>query len=135
MNIKRLTISSLACFAFIFVFNYFYHHVMMGEMYQATSHLWRAESEMGRFFPFALLSQLLTAVIIAMIYLKADCDQGFKGGVAYGTVIGAFLAVLYTDMYPYMPIPNDIALLWGLSGILIGLGCGVILAFLKQKVK
>jgi hypothetical protein len=46
MNIRRLLISIFSCFAFVFVYEFVFHGILLKSMYQATIEAWHPESEM-----------------------------------------------------------------------------------------
>jgi hypothetical protein len=57
MNTKRLLISIISCFVFVFVYEFVFHGILLKSMYQATIEAWRPESEMMQYMPFAAFSQ------------------------------------------------------------------------------
>lgn len=133
VNIKRFSLSLICGFVFIFAFDFLVHGNLLMDMYEDTAHLWRGEDEMRTYFPFMLLSQFLLAFITAMIFTRHFEEKGIKEGVRYGVLIGIFMAIMMSSSYAWMPIPGALAIAWGVSGFLLGIGLGVIYALTYKK--
>lgn len=126
MNIKRYVLSVIVAFAFLFAFEYVWHTQVLMNDYEATRSLWRAEDQMFALFHWSLITQALTAMIISFIFTLNYEGKGILEGIRFGGIFGFLLGILMFGMYPYMPIPFNLALMWFVGGLLQGLGIGII---------
>ena len=61
VNMKRLILSVIAMFVFIFASDFVIHSLLLGKTYKELAHLWRPEAELVSFMPWMMLGQLLIA--------------------------------------------------------------------------
>ena len=66
------------------------------------------------------------------LYIRCWCCGKYKGvgdGARYGAIIGLFFAIPQAyDSYVIYPIPYHLALKWFLSGMVISIICGIVVA-------
>lgn len=127
MNTKRLLISIFSCFAFVFVYEFVFHGVLLKSMYEATIEAWRPESEMMQYMPLAGFSQFLFATIFCIVFVKFCTDKSLTTGVQFGLFMGLFSGIVQFSYYPYMPITLSLALAWVAGSLLEGACLGFIL--------
>lgn len=133
MNIKRFIITVLVGFAFVFGFDALWHgHLLMGQ-YEQTASLWRSTEEMQSYFPYMMLGQFFTTLIIVTIYTRNHEGKGIGEGLRFGLLIGLLLGVLQGSSYAYMPITANIALMWLGGGVLLGLGLGLLCSLIYKS--
>jgi hypothetical protein len=128
MNIKRLSISIFSSFAFVFIYEFLFHGILLKSMYQATLKAWRPESEMMQYMPFATLSQFWFAAIFSLIFVKFCSDKSLQKSVKFGFFMGLFAGAIQFGYYPYMPITLSLAFAWVAGSLVEGICLGWILA-------
>ncbi len=128
MNKKRFVISVLAVFAFVFLFEWFFHGYLLKETYIKTASLWRTETEMHHLFPAMLLGQFLISLLFCYIFTKGYEGRGTAEGLRYGVLIGLLMSAPLFITYAVQPIPLSIIAAWilgtlieaSLAGMLLG---------------
>jgi predicted cobalt transporter CbtA len=134
VNIPRFVLSVILCFAFVLVFEAFWHGYFLQEAYQATAELWRGPEAMKEFFVYGLISQFLFSLLLAWLFtLKAE-NKGLPEGLRFGLYFGLFVGIMQFGIYPYLPIPLSLAAMWFLGSLIEGLGLGIVLG-LSYKPK
>ncbi len=128
MNIKRFLLSVLACFIFVFFFEWLFHGMILSGIYESTAQLWRTKEEMAGYMPWAIFSQMAFATIFAWIFTRNYEGKGLGEGVRYGLPMGLFIAVMQFGSYPYMPIPLTLASAWAAGAVVEGTSLGIILS-------
>jgi len=128
MNIKRFSLSILACFAFIFLFEWIFHGILLKDLYVSTADLWRTEEEMIQYFHWALFSQLWFVTAFAWVFTQCFENHGIKEGIRFGLGMGLVMGAMTFGFYPYMPIPIILALAWVVGSLLEGVLLGIILS-------
>jgi hypothetical protein len=128
MNTKRLLISIFSCFAFVFVYEFVFHGILLKSMYQATIEAWRPESEMMQYMPFAAFSQFWFATTFCLIFVKFCSNKSLQTGIQFGLFMGLFAGAIQFGYYPYMPITLSLALAWAVGSLVEGACLGFILA-------
>ena len=115
MNTKRLGLASLAVFAVIFILEGLIHGVLLADLYQQTSSIWRPQAEIQRLMWLMWLGYLILAPIFVFIYIKGyEANKGGVGqGVRYGLIIGILLSAPESlGWYTVLPIPGTLAFYW-----------------------
>lgn len=127
MNTKRCLISVVAVFAFVALYEWLVHGVLLMGMYEQTADIWRPKGEENMAFIF--LSQILFSVMIAFIFTRNYEGKGIGEGVRFGSYMGLLLASIQVGTYCYLPIPLALTLAWVVAEVLKGIGSGVVLSF------
>lgn len=133
MNKKRLLISIIAVFAFIFVSDFIIHGNLLKGIYQETASLWRPEAEMGTYMPYMLFAQLLMATFLCVIFTYGQENKGVMEGVRYGLMIGALGASCSFVWYAVAPIPQTLLWAWVVAGMTQSVISGVIVSLTYKK--
>ena len=55
VNMKRLILSVIVMFVFIFASDFVIHSLLLGKTYKELAHLWRPEAELVSFMPWMML--------------------------------------------------------------------------------
>jgi len=133
INCKRLAMSVVAVFAFIFVSDFIIHGQLLSGIYKETAALWRPESEMQSYMPWMIFAQLLMGTFLCLIFTYGQENKGIGEGVRYGLYIGAFSAAHSFVWYAVAPIPQT--LLWGWVGscLVQSMISGVIVSLIYKK--
>ncbi len=133
-------ISVVAVFVFLNLYGMLVHgHLLMAD-YQATANLWRTQEEMqtmciGWLAYYAVLSIILTcwfkksrsAFAACSTTSAPSCCPIKSGGLCFGLKLGLLMGTMMASSYLYMPIPGELAVKWFFTGLVEGLGIGVIL--------
>src|SRR4051812_40763357 len=112
MNTKRFVLSTLAVFGVLFVTDFMIHGVMLKGMYEQTPQIWRSESEMGRFFPFMLLSQLFFAAALTYVFPKGYERKGMGEGIRFGVCMSLLFGAHTFGMISYLPVSFALIAIW-----------------------
>ena len=131
MNTKRLTLSFVAVFVFVFLYDFAVHGQLLTELYEQTSNLWRPKGEHKMEFIFA--SQVLFSAMIAYIFTRNHENKGIRESVRFGLMIGLLIGATQIGTYCYMPIPLALTLSWTVAEIVKGLGAGIVLALVYKE--
>lgn len=118
VNTKRLWMTTVGVFAFIFVSDMIIHGWYMKDMYMATANLWRSEAEMSNFMGWMFAGQFLTAFFLSFIFTKGYEGKGWLEGARYGFLIGLFVVSQLLIQYAVSPLPLSLFLTWMWTGIL-----------------
>lgn len=132
VNVPRFLLAALAGFAFIYVYDYVLHVMILMDSYLETPQLWRSEEDMMAHGWWMYLTQFLTALITALIFTRNYEGKGIAEGLRYGAMIGALMGVIMAGSYAWMPISMALALSWLAGGFVMGLGLGVLYALLYR---
>jgi len=133
MNIKRFVISVLAVFAFVFVFDWFFHSYFLANDYMLTANVWRPKAVMEQFFPIMLLSQFAFAFMVSLIFTLNYEGRGIGEGLRFGIFVGLLVGVIMFSFYSYIPIPFALAASWFFGAVVQCVGMGVVLALTYRR--
>lgn len=131
VNLMRFSFCVLGGFAFLFLFDYIVHQILLMDLYEQTAQLWRAPEETS--FALMMLRNLILVKILALIFTRHYEEKGVGEGLRFGLLMGLLLALLMSSSYIWMPISLTLALGWAASGFLTGLGLGVIFSLIYRK--
>ncbi len=126
MNIKRFMIAAVCAFAFVFIYEFIVHGILLKEMYEQTAHIWRPQSEVN--MPIMLLSQLLFGLAVAFFYPIVGPDTDCKKAIPFGVGLGLVMAAPQIASFCYLPIPIKLSLLWMLTEFFKAFGTVFIVA-------
>lgn len=128
MNTKRLILSIVVLFVTLFATDFLIHGVWLKGAYKETAHLWRPEAEMGKFFPFLLLGQLLATVPFVVIWFQgAPAASTLGRSCLYGLTMGVYGQAMTCILYAVQPMPANIMLSWGAAGLAQAVLLGAVL--------
>jgi hypothetical protein len=126
MNKKRLLISIVSVAVFIIISDFVIHGKMLEGLYRETASLWRPESEM--LMGWMLLGQITIGVFFTIIFAKGYEGRGWKEGLRYGLLMGAFSVGPIFIQYSVSPIPCELALAWAATALVQSIISGIIVA-------
>ncbi len=133
MNTKRWIITSLVVFVAAVILDYLIHVVLLSGAYEATSHLWRSEQEMGSMMWMMWLSSLVWAFIFVYIFAKGYEGRGVMEGVRFGLLIGVFFSLpMALGSYASMPMPFSLAVGWFVYGVIETIILGILAALIYK---
>jgi len=109
---RHVFISIVAVFAFIFIFDWVFHTLLLESSYQATATLWRSKGEMTAHFPWLVAGQFGMAVFITLLYYGFVRDRRLGSGLSFGLVVGLFMASPFLINYAVTPYPLSLVISW-----------------------
>ena len=108
VNMKRLILSVIAMFVFIFASAFVIHSLLLGQTYKELAHLWRPEAELVSFMPWMMLGQLLIAKFYVLLFVRGYEGKGITEGLRFGLVfIGPYSVAPFLIQYaviPHLPV-------------------------------
>jgi len=134
MNTKRLVISLLAVFAFIFLSDMLIHGGILESAYKSTASLWRPEAEMQSYMVWMFMAQFLMSLAFVLIFPFGYQGKGWTEGIRFGFYVGLICASNVLIQYAVTPLTMNIALAWIAAGFFQAMCVGVICATLQRKL-
>ena|SRR3989338_7824624 len=132
MNMKKFAVTGVVVFVALWITEFVFHGMLMKDQYAATAQLWRPESEMGAYFPFMIIGQLVTAFLFTAIFIHGYKGKGAAEGVRYGILMGGFMAGFNLSMYAVAPWTPGLLLCWTVFGFVQSAFLGVICTFVYK---
>jgi len=126
MNMKRFMIAAVCAFAFVFIYEFIVHGILLKDMYNQTADIWRPQSEAN--MPIMLLSQVLFGLAVAFFYPIVGPDTDCKKAIPFGVGLGLVMAAPQIASFCYLPIPMKLSLLWMLTEFFKAFGTVFIVA-------
>ena len=120
--------ASSAVFIFIFFYEWIFHGVVLKETYLQTANLWRPESDMGSYFIWLTLGQILFSIIFSLFFLRGYENAGLAEGIKYGAMMGVFFCAPNLIFYAVQPLPGILVAQWCVGGLIEITLAGAILA-------
>ena len=80
MNITRYFIASIVVFAFFWGFGFFWHNIVLMDIYGQFASLWRTQEEMQTNLHWIALNYAALALIISFMFAHKFEDEGIKEG-------------------------------------------------------
>ena len=116
MSNKRFWWSVIAVWAVLWVTDFLFHGVWLGELYQQTAQYWRPRSEMMHYAPLMWVGNFIFAWAFVWIYSKGISkgnlwSQAFRYGLA---IIGVSKINALTATFASSPYPMEIIWKWAL---------------------
>ena len=138
MDFKRWLMATLGAFGVIAVADYVIHSVWLGEFYRMSAQWWRAPAEIQEMRGLMLVSEMLLAVLLTVIYSKgyeankAGLGQGFRYGVLVGLLLAVPSGLMKAVVYPY---PFQLVLNWMLGTFVEVTVVGIMIGYLYKPSK
>ena len=123
--IKRAISASYLIFLVWGAIDYLLHGLVLKSTYEASSHLWRGESETS--LPLIYLIVVILIFCFVSIYSLLITNKSLSNGIVYGALSGLATGVgVGFGTYIHMPVPLALAWGWCLGGWLKGVVAGAI---------
>ncbi len=134
---KKFLFTAIAIFAINFVFDWLVHGILLMDQYTATASLWRPEAEMAAMMPLCIAKHALMALVFATLFMAWKKQQSFgalgscscplRKGFCFGATIGLLLGINAASAYLWQPIPQSLAIAWGVAEtVKWGLAAGIV---------
>lgn len=128
MNIPRLILTIIVVAIVIYLFDFLYHGMMLGQSYKETADAWRPEAEMMKRIPLQATAYFVVAIGFCTVWAFGFGGKGIKCGAIYGFFVGVMMTGGTLLNFVFLPIPDQFLGPWALSGILASVLAGVVTA-------
>jgi hypothetical protein len=136
MNVKRFALACVAVYVVYQALSFIINMYVLGDTYQALSHVWRPEAEMMSKMWIMLVTNAIWSVMFCYIFVRGREGRGLFEGLRYGAMIGIFFSLTQSyELYVVLPIPYELALSWFLSGMAFSMGAGMIVAAIYKPAE
>lgn len=140
VNIPRFLSATIAGMIALYAYEYFIHMQWLMPTYDETPELWRSYENAEDMAVLSFVRLFLVVATIGYLYTRNHEGKGAGEGLRYGLGVGAVLGVSMASSYLWMPISEELAIHWGLTGLGMGVVVGVIFSLLyspceKAKAK
>lgn len=115
MKTKRFALASAAVFVVFAILEGIIHGVLLADIYQQTSSIWRPENDIQRNMWLMWLGYLIFAPVFVLIYSKGyEANKGgLPQGIRFGLITGMLLSASQSlGWYVVLPIPGVLAFWW-----------------------
>ena len=131
--IKRASSAGILIFLVWGAIDYLLHGLFLRPTYEASAHLWRAQSEMNLSLIYLIVVILI--VCFVSIYSLLISNKSLSTGIVYGALSGLATGIgVGFGTYIHMPVPLTLAWGWFLGGWLKGVVAGAIVgAIVKPR--
>ncbi len=133
MPVKKILLSSLIIFVFIFIFEALLHGFLLRGIYESTAQLWRPYEEMKNFFPYSITIQLGFSLIVSFFYTVIVSEKTLKSSLSFGAFLGLLFGWTQLGLYAYMPIPFMLAQAWFFGVFLESVVIGAVLGLIYSE--
>ncbi len=129
MNVKRFWLSVLVVFVAYMLIDALVHMVLLADLYDQVSHLWRADAEMQKLFPLMWLGTLIFTIFFVLIFTKGYEGRGIAEGIRFGLYIGVFMGFpMAFGSYAMYPLPFILAVYWFIASVVEMIIAGAVAA-------
>ena len=136
MNVKRFVLACVGVYLVYQVLSFIINMFILGETYQALSHVWRPEAEMMSKMWILYLTSAVWTVLFCYIFTRGYENKGVMEGVRYGLMIGLFIGIPFSyESYAIYPITIGLAHAWVIATVVIGIACGAVLAAIYRPAE
>ena len=123
-----MILAVVATFLTVWVTDFLIHQVWLGQDYAATKSLWRPVAEMMAKMHWMFIGQLVVALGIAILYVKAMADTATRScALGFGLCLGLITSGGQLIMYVVAPYPGALVAKWIVSYMIQGFVVGQVL--------
>ncbi|MDF1758593.1 MAG: hypothetical protein P1U74_09905 [Legionellaceae bacterium] len=133
MNVKRFISAVISLFAFIFLYEWFVHGVLLSNIYQLTPSVWRSYDELQAYLPYNTMLMGIISLWVVFIFTRFYPEGGCKNGVHFGVYLGIFSAIQAIGAYFYLPIPMELPCYWFIAYLIENLLGGILIGFIYRR--
>lgn len=127
MNTKRFILAGLAVFIVWEILTYVIHTLIMGGLYEASSHLWR--QDMAQKMWIMTVTAFVFSFLFVYIFTKGYENRGIGEGFRFGLLIGVFYTLPHIfDQFVIYPVDFLMAIQWFIFGIIEFIIIGMVAA-------
>jgi len=118
MSTKRLLLTALAVFVFIFAYEWVFHGILLKDTYGMTPSLWRPQTEMMQHFHWLVLGQAVIALMFTVLFAQGFAAGGVSAGIKLGIIVGLLRLGLDLITYAVQPLPAKLIVFWFVGGLI-----------------
>ena len=134
VNTKRLILSVIVMFVFMFATDFVIHALLLGKTYKELAHLWRPEAELVSFMPWTMLGQFLIATFYVLLFTRGYEGKGVTEGLRFGLVfIGPYSVSTFLLQYAVIPYPPKLIATWMVAGLIQAALAGIVVSLTYKK--
>jgi len=128
-----LLISFVATYVVYQILGYLIHQVWLSDTYASLAAVWRPEAEMMSKMWVMYVTSAFFCFFFCYIFVRGYENRGLGEGFRFGAIIGLFYALPQAyDAYVVYPIPYSLALRWFLSGLVVSIILGSVVAIVYK---
>jgi len=132
---KRLLISTVVVFVFVFFYEFLFHGILLQAEYLQLPNIMRNEDETNALFHFLVLGLLLMAYIFCVVFEHGYENKGLVEGARFGLLLGLLLSAPSLIFFAVMQLPGSLIVKWIVGGLIEFVLAGTILAATYSKIK
>ncbi len=136
MKTKRFALASAAVFVVFAILEGIIHGVLLADIYQQTSSIWRPENDIQRNMWLMWLGYLIFAPAFVLIYSKGyEANKGgLPQGIRFGLITGMLLSASQSlGWYVVLPIPGVLAFWWFVTGMVEAVAAGAAVGVIYRQ--
>ncbi len=136
MKTKRFALASAAVFVVFAILEGIIHGVLLADIYQQTSSIWRPENDIQRNMWLMWLGYLIFAPVFVLIYSKGyEANKGgLPQGIRFGLITGMLLSASQSlGWYVVLPIPGVLAFWWFVTGMVEAVAAGAAVGVIYRQ--
>jgi len=136
MKTKRFALASAAVFVVFAILEGIIHGVLLADIYQQTSSIWRPENDIQRNMWLMWLGYLIFAPVFVLIYSKGyEANKGgLPQGIRFGLITGMLLSASQSlGWYVVLPIPGVLAFWWFVTGMVEAVATGAAVGVIYRQ--
>ena len=118
MSTKRLLLTALAVFVFIFAYEWVFHGILLKDTYGMTPSLWRPQTEMMQHFHWLVLGQVVIALMFTVLFAQGFAAGGVSAGIKLGINVGLLRLGLDLITYAVQSLPAKLIVFWFVGGLI-----------------
>ena len=135
MFTKKLLISTLVVFLFMFFYEFGFHGFLLVEDYRQLPNIMRSDADAQALFHFLVLGLLLMAYVFCLVFERGYENKGLAEGARYGLLIGVLLSAPSLIFFAVMQFPGDLVVKWIVGGLVELVLAGMILTTVYSRQK
>lgn len=133
INTKRLIFSILAVFAFFFIYDVLYNAMLMKDIFQENSHLWRPKSQQQIQIMWWTIGQFVFSIVFCISYARLFESPCIKRGIEFGIWVGVFMIISVIFDYATMPVPEKVSIFLAIGALIGNTIAGAILGSIYKS--
>ena len=133
MNTKRFALACIAVYVVYHLLSFLIHGIWLDPVYQEYAHVFRPKEQMDAMMWIFFVTSAVLVLMFCFIFTRGYENQGIVEGVRYGLYMGLFFMVVQAyDSYVIYPLPYSLTLKWFLSGMVVLIVMGVVVALIYK---
>jgi len=131
---NRFWMAFAAVYVSFHLLGFLLHGVMLADTYKALAAVWRPEAEMQAKMWVMFANSAVYLFLFCYIFTRGYENKGIMEGLRYGGLMGLFVSIMTAyDSYVIYPVPYSLVLTWFVSGVVIYVVLGAVLASIYKR--